>query len=200
MSVSLGVDVGQRQEHSALCVAEIVNRQSPVGERIDHFSIRHLERLPVGSPYPVTAQRTGEVVSRLRVRHQRSIQLFVDVTGLGDPVLELVKKATSQSSVTPVYFTHGDRRAREAGAIRLGKAWLVARLQTLLQTDRLHLPRNPVVEDLTRDLLDFEIKVAEDANERYGAFRVGRHDDLVTALGLAVQESPARIEFGTFHW
>lgn len=98
-----------------------------------------------------------------------------------------------------MYITHGDRRAREAGAIHLGKAWLVARLQTLLQTDRLHLPRTAVSEDLTRDLLDFEIKVAEDANERYGAFRVGRHDDLVTALGLAVQESPARIEFGTFH-
>ena len=158
------------------------------------------QRLPAGSPFPATAQRTGEVVSRLRGRHQGSIHVFVDVTGLGDPVLELVKTATSQSNVTLVYFTHGDRRAREAGAIRLGKAWLVARLQTLLQTDRLHLPRNPVMEELTRDLLDFKIKVAEDANERYGAFRVGRHDDVVTALGLAVQESPAHIEFGTFHW
>jgi hypothetical protein len=29
--------------------------------------------------------------------------------------------------------------------------------------------------------------VSEDANDRYGAFRVGSHDDLVTALGLAVQ-------------
>ncbi len=26
------------------------------------------------------------------------------------------------------------------------------------------------------------------ANDRYRAFRVGTHDDLVTALGLAVQE------------
>jgi hypothetical protein len=30
--------------------------------------------------------------------------------------------------------------------------------------------------------------VSEDANDRYGAFKVGSHDDLVTALGLAVQE------------
>ena len=33
----------------------------------------------------------------------------------------------------------------------------------------------------------YEIRVSEDANDRYGAFRTGTHDDLVTALGLAVQ-------------
>jgi hypothetical protein len=38
------------------------------------------------------------------------------------------------------------------------------------------------------ELLDYEIRISEDANERYGAFKVGAHDDLVTALGLAVQD------------
>jgi hypothetical protein len=32
-----------------------------------------------------------------------------------------------------------------------------------------------------------EIRVEERANDTYGAFKVGTHDDLVTALGLAVQ-------------
>ena len=40
---------------------------------------------------------------------------------------------------------------------------------------------------MARELEDYEIRVSEDANDRYGAFRVGSHDDLVTALGLAVQ-------------
>jgi hypothetical protein len=40
------------------------------------------------------------------------------------------------------------------------------------------------------ELLDYEIRISEDANERYGAFKVGTHDDLVTALGLAVQTPP----------
>jgi hypothetical protein len=30
--------------------------------------------------------------------------------------------------------------------------------------------------------------VSEGANDRYGAFKVSAHDDLVTALGLAVQD------------
>jgi hypothetical protein len=34
---------------------------------------------------------------------------------------------------------------------------------------------------------DRQIKVSEDANDRYGAFKTGAHDDLATALGLAVQ-------------
>ncbi len=43
---------------------------------------------------------------------------------------------------------------------------------------------------MTAELFDYEIRASEDANERYGAFKVGTHDDLVTALGLAVQEDP----------
>jgi hypothetical protein len=60
---------------------------------------------------------------------------------------------------------------------------MVSRLQALLQNGRLHLPRTPEAETLTEELQNFEIRVSEDANDRYGAFKVGTHDDLVTALG-----------------
>lgn len=43
---------------------------------------------------------------------------------------------------------------------------------------------------LTRELLSYELRVNENATETYGAFQVGTHDDLVTALGLAVQVDP----------
>jgi hypothetical protein len=43
---------------------------------------------------------------------------------------------------------------------------------------------------LIDELLDYEIRVDENANDKYGAFRVAKHDDLVTALGLAVQVEP----------
>lgn len=67
---------------------------------------------------------------------------------------------------------------------------LVTRLQVLLQGDRLHLVQSPEAEILAQELREYEVKVTPDANERYGAFRVGTQDDLVTALGLAVQEDP----------
>jgi hypothetical protein len=39
---------------------------------------------------------------------------------------------------------------------------------------------------LAQEPLDYEIRVDEKANDTYGAFPVGSHDDLCTALGLAV--------------
>jgi hypothetical protein len=94
--------------------------------------------------------------------------------------------------VQAVYFTYGDRRTKQQdGSVSLGKAWLVSRLQALLQTGRILLPRTQEAAALGVELLDYEIKVEQDANEKYGAFKVGSHDDLVTALGLCVQE-PAR--------
>jgi hypothetical protein len=37
-------------------------------------------------------------------------------------------------------------------------------------------------------LLNYEIRVNENASAQFGAFKVGSHDDLATALGLACWE------------
>jgi hypothetical protein len=96
---------------------------------------------------------------------------------------------SATAGAEPVYFTQGDRRVEQRDrSISLGKAWLVSRLQALLQTTRILLLRTMEAQALAQELLDYEIHVDEKANDTYGAFRVGSHDDLVTALGLAVQE------------
>lgn len=91
----------------------------------------------------------------------------------------------------PVTFAYGDRYDRRAG--RVGKAYLVSRLQALLQTGRIKLPRTPEAERLAEELMDYEIRVEKDGGDRSGAFRVGAHDDVVTALGLAELEEPSRV-------
>ena len=101
--------------------------------------------------------------------------------------------------MTACYFTHGDRLTenRQAHTVSLGKALLVSRLQVLLQSRRVHLPRTMEARVLAQELLDYEIPVSEQANDTYGAFRVGSHDDQVTALGLAAlaaeRAAPARV-------
>ena len=64
-----------------------------------------------------------------------------------------------------------------------------------MQTGRIKLPRTAEAEALARELLDYEIRVDQDANDRYGAFRVGSHDDLVTALGLACLVDSACVQY-----
>jgi hypothetical protein len=186
--VVVGVDIGQKHDPTAIAVAEHEWRTRE-GREEDHWLIRHLERLPLGTPYPEVANRLAEVVSGVRKRAQSTPTVYVDATGVGQPVVD--EMAARGLWVVAVYFTHGDRRTEEGyGTVRLGKAWLVSRLQTLLQGGRIHLPNTQETQRLARELLDYEIRVSEDANDKYGAFKVGTHDDLVTALGLAVQRVP----------
>ena len=138
----------------------------------------------------------GPLHALVRVREERdvapTVTLYVDATGVGQPVVDLLSAATARPIAC--YFTHGDRRTQERGRVSIGKAWLVSRLQSLLQTGRLHLPATAEARQLAKELQDYEIRVDQDANDRYGAFKVGTHDDLVTALGLAVQ--PPRPRWG----
>jgi hypothetical protein len=206
VAVAVGVDIGQKRDPTAIAVVEAQwraceGRSSPE----EYYVTRFLERLPLGTPYPAVAQRVETVITNIRWQvHRRAadpgqradqeaiITLYVDGTGVGQPIVDLLREKGAGVPVRPVYFTHGDRRVEQRdGSISLGKAWLVSRLQALLQTARILLPRTMEARVLGQELMDYEIKVDQDANDRYGAFAVGTHDDLVTALGLAVQEPAA---------
>lgn len=191
-AVIIGVDIGQKHDPTAIAVAEPQWRT--VEKRaVDHHVIRHLERLPLGTPYPAVVSRIQAVVQGVRTQGAVASTLYVDATGVGQPVVDLLAHVGVR--VRAVYFTHGDRRtvSEDGSTISLGKAWLVSRLQALLQTGRILLPETAEARQLARELIEYEIRVDEDANDKYGAFRVGTHDDMVTALGLAVQEGGGRV-------
>ncbi len=57
----------------------------------------------------------------------------------------------------------------------------------MVGSGRLHLPATKESRALARELRNYEIRINTNAGARYGAFRSGTHDDLVTALGLALQ-------------
>ena len=188
LALVIGVDIGQRVDPTAICVAELERRDLDA----EHWMIRHLERLPLGTSYPAVARRVRDVAERVAERTGSTPVLYLDATGVGTPVVDVLRDAKVPARLRPVYFTHGDRRTvAENGDISLGKAFLVSRLQALLQTDRLHLPKTEEARALADELLVYEIKISENANDTYGAFKVGTHDDLVTSLGLATQ--PVRV-------
>lgn len=55
----------------------------------------------------------------------------------------------------------------------------------MLGYGRIHLPKTEEAVALQKELKNYTIRVNENANPEFGAFKVGTHDDLVTALGLA---------------
>lgn len=190
--VTLGVHFGQKHSPTAIAVSEIEERKVG-GWYENHFMVRHLERLPIGTPYPEVARRVQSIVWRIKNRHKGTPILYLDATGIGAPVVDLFRKKPVQAKIVEVYFNHGDRHKEVAYLeVSLGKAFLVTRLQTLLQTNRVHLPESEEARILAEELMEYEVRVSEDANDKYEAFKVGTQDDLVTALGLALQDDGPR--------
>src|SRR5690242_9135603 len=150
--VTVGIDVGQKRDPTAIAVAELEQRHDGA-----YHLIRLLERLPLRTPYPEIAQRLATIVGNLQARMQQDEAerllmprwqrppaqslvptVYVDATGVGQPVVDLLAQAGV--ALHAVYFTYGDRRKVEDRQVSLGKAWLVSRLQALLQTGRILLP------------------------------------------------------------
>ena len=118
------------------------------------------------------------------------VYLALDATGVGAPVVDLIRAGQREDvHVTAVTITAGDKcpdSPLQRHAISMAKNWMVSRLQALLQSRRLAMPQTDEARELARELLDFEVRVGRDAHVESGAFKTGTHDDLVTALGLAV--------------
>jgi len=180
--VHVGVDIGQKQDPTAVVVAEIELRNG-----VSHYVIRHLGRFPLGTPYPAVVTRLMTIKNGLKEK-QANDHWWVDATGVGQPLVDLLRQAGLYP--TPVYLTGSDRAIQEGYDLRLGKSLLVSRLQVLLQSGRIHLPRTAEASTLVDELLNYEIKVGGDANAQFGAFKTGTHDDLATALGLACWQEP----------
>jgi hypothetical protein len=197
----IGVDIGQRRDPTAIAVVEVElrpvaqpERRLKTGEEA-HYLVRFLGRLPLGTPYPEVARRIVQLCAQVKARSGRAPVLYVDATGVGLPVVDQLRASNPPvARLDAVLFTGGEQRTEkvEENRVMLGKAFIVSRLQSLLQFQRIHLPNTPEAATLARELQDFEIRVDEKAHQRSGAFRVGTHDDLVTALGLTVQKEPIR--------
>jgi hypothetical protein len=198
--VVIGLRVGQKPDPSAVCIAQRETRRTDGRDEV-HFLIRHLERIAVATRFPSIAARVAELVG---AAWQRSVvrRLYVDATGMGHPLVELLGSRSPGLTIIATYFTYGDQRTEENyRTVRIGKAYLVTRLLMLLQSGRLHLPRTAEAETLRIELREYQPRIYDNANEREGAFKVGSHDDLVTALGLAVQlDNGGDITSGTLPW
>ena len=98
--ITIGVRIGKRHESSAICVAEADERRVD-GRAEDNFLVRHLERIPAGSSYVTVARRVGEVTGEVYWRRENPPDLFVDATGLGQPVLDLVEGSSRTGGSSP---------------------------------------------------------------------------------------------------
>src|SRR5580698_10126959 len=101
----VGLDLGQRQDYSAVAVVEREERR--LAYLAPCMRVRHLERMPLGTPYVEVVRRVGEIM-----RHPALgpwSRLVVDATGVGAPVVEMLRAARPVLRVTAVTITGGDK-------------------------------------------------------------------------------------------
>jgi hypothetical protein len=127
----IGLDLGQARDHTAIAVlerTEISLGQSPVTyapiiEKRRAF--RHLERLPLGLDYPSIVEHVRSLVQRPELA-QSITTLIVDATGVGRPVVDLLRRASLPCRLMPVTITGGDRETCESGMWHVPKRDLIA--------------------------------------------------------------------------
>ena len=185
-----GLDLGQVHDPTAIAILEcseiLIGRSLVTYEwiTIRRSSFRHLERLPLGQDYPTIVEHVRRLVSSPELGHRTT--LIVDATGVGRPVVDLLRRAHLPCRLMPVTITAGDRETADSGTWRVPKRDLITGLLVLLQREEIdicgHLPES---ETLVKELGNIRIKVSLGGQDTYGAWREGEHDDLVLAAALA---------------
>jgi hypothetical protein len=186
----VGADFGQVRDYTAIAVLE----RAEVRGRFDYgvrahekevaLRLRYLERVPMGTPYPEVVERVAEVTRDRQLAGR--CHLAVDGTGVGRPVVDLLRRAKTEAILMPVTITGGQTETTDQGFYRVPKRDLIIGLQVLLQRGGLRIAKQlPFARKLVEELEAVEVRVSPAGNEQYAAWREGTHDDLVFAVALA---------------
>jgi len=199
-SYTVGVDLGQAQDPTAVVVVESVvtkrvwqdewdREPRTAAESVEH-RVRHAERLPLQLPYP---QQVAHVRGLLMAPElpRRDTELVIDLTGVGRPVFDMFE----QEGLKPfgVVITGGLDPSRDGAQVhRVPKILLVSRLQAALHGVQLKFARGLAEESaLKQEFSEFRMRATDSGRLTFGA-REGRHDDLILALACAVWRAQER--------
>lgn len=175
----VGLDLGQSQDYTALCVIEAVSSKGKEGAA---YHVRRLERTR-GESYPAIAEKVSAMMHSPALAG--GVTLVIDQTGCGRPVFDMFQKAHLKPIGVSIHG--GDSVTRDGSTWRVPKRDLVGVLQVLLQTGRLkvasRLKLGPVLQS---EMLNFKVKIdPATAHDSYSAWREADHDDLVLSVALA---------------
>ena len=173
MKFVVGVDLGQTADFTAITILEEKERNV--------YDVRYLERLR-NTPYPAIVRRLDHLIRKLPGKPS----IAVDATGVGRPVIDMIKDAILPATIYPITLTGGDTVNRDGLERRVPKRDIASTIAVLLQTGRLRIARGlRESETLLHELLNFRVKISLSGHDTYEAWREAEHDDLVLAVGLA---------------
>ena len=75
---TLGLDLGQAKDYTAVAIGQWVRDEPPYT-----VDVRHLQRFPLGTPYPVIVGKIEDMLNRAPLCGE--CDLVIDATGVGRP-------------------------------------------------------------------------------------------------------------------
>ncbi|MBI4748641.1 MAG: hypothetical protein HY774_09125 [Acidobacteria bacterium] len=182
----LGLDLGQSKDYTALTIIERIETN---GGDVVVQQVRHLQRWKLRTSYPTIVREVTAMLNQPPLRHADTT-LAIDGTGVGRPVVDLFWNVKTDALIRPVQIVAGSKESHNDGFYHVPKRELVSLVQVALQTRQLRIAAElPEAEVLVKELINFQVKITDAANDTYGAWREGQHDDLVLATALALWAS-----------
>jgi hypothetical protein len=180
----LGLDLGQAQDFTALAVARRLPHAIEGKRPLHRYELAGLKRWSLGTPYPIIVADVKGILAREPLKSPDTF-LALDFTGCGRPIWEMFGEAGVRA--TGIAITGGNAVMRAAPLEwHVPKRDLASCVQVLLQERRLQWPASlPEAPVLAAELANFRVKITLAANDTYGAWREGEHDDTVLAVALA---------------
>jgi len=198
----LGLDLGQRRDHSAVALVEKLERVRPWGPPdFEAFLVRHLERMPLGMTYPQVVERVCAMAGM--VGRSGPCELVVDATGVGAPVVDMLRREGPACDISSVTITGGEKESGGpgygGGHYNVPKRDLIVSVQLALERGELRI--SGLLRDagaLVEELVDVRKTFRESGRDRVGAEGAGEHDDLVIALALACWKGRRPVKTNSF--
>jgi hypothetical protein len=186
----VGLDLGQSHDFTAIAVVERAESQGEwdaaafAYRRKLALRLRYLERIALGTTYPEVVSRVAEVTRSGEL--DGCCELVVDATGVGRPVVDMLRRAGLNCTLSPAIITGGVTESYAKSYFHVPKRDLITGLQIALQGGTLQIAagmeHGPA---LIAELAEMQVRITPAGNEQFGSWREGSHDDLVFAVALS---------------
>lgn len=198
---AVGCDLGQAHDPTVVVIVRYIEppkaeqpavimydlygrRQTPYPKTIPpSYEVVHVEAVPLGTEYPEIAETLAELMGMPELG--KDPDLVIDATGLGRPVVDMIRGQLKHGHMRCVTLTAGAGDHYESPMYYVPKVNVIAEAQVVLQQHRIEFVDIPQTDVLIEELRTFRVAISANGHETYNAAQ-GAHDDHVIALALGV--------------
>jgi hypothetical protein len=191
-SIYVGLDLGKKSDYTAMVFLEPFLPTDPEehgGKFV--YDVSRIARIPLDTPYPKIARLLKKTYGQLVNSPDFDadyIHIVVDEGGVGTAVTDQVVELIPNADIYRVSLTGGLRpRWVDARSVNLPKEQMVSTLIALMESRRLWVAADDrkAFEELKDELDNYQLKITQEGHDQYGALKIGQHDDIASAIGLA---------------